>query len=170
VAESEVFVNRKRSLEIDEDIAFQKREWFYQRIGIGLLFAFVLAAVLGFTGMGGPMNRVEAGERGSALRIEYERVVRRGSLSTVKLHLHAPPGEFRFWVGAPYFEDVRIESVAPAPELVSVENGRHVYVLRSGSADVTVVVQVEHQTVGRIHGEIGIVGGPSVRFNQVALF
>ena len=170
MAEREVVVSTKRSLEIDEDIPFQKREWFYQRIGIGLLFVFVLAALLGFTGMGGPMSRAEAGEPGSSLRIEYERVVRRGSLSTVTLHLQARPGGVRFWVGALYFDDVRIESVAPAPDLVSVENGRHVYVLRSGSADVTVVVRVEHQTVGRLHGEMGIVGGPSVRFNQLALF
>ena len=103
------------------------REYFFQRIGIALLFVFVLAALLGFTGMGGPMSRGEAGERGGPLHVEYERFVRRGGLSTVKLHLHIAPGDVRFWVSAPYFEHVRIDSVAPPPELVAVETSRHVY-------------------------------------------
>lgn len=163
-------MSRKRSIEIDEDIPFQKKEWFLQRIGIALLFGFVLAAMLGLTGMGGPMSRAEAAEPGGALRVEYSRVVRRGSLSTMKLHLQAPPGELRFWVDASYFENVRIESLAPTPELVSIEKGRHIYVIRSNSPEVTVLLQVEHQTTGRVHGEVGIVGGPSVRFEQLTLF
>ena len=37
---------KKRSLEIDEDIEFQRREWFAHRIGIALLTLFVLGALL----------------------------------------------------------------------------------------------------------------------------
>jgi len=161
---------KARSLEIDEDLQFQKKEWIFQRIGMVGLALFVLAALLGFTGMGGPFSRGEAGERGGPLHIEYERFVRRGGFSTLTLHLHAAPGDVRFWVSAPYFEHVRIESVAPTPELVSVETDRHVYLIRSGSPDVTVTLKVEHEAAGTLDGEVGLVAGPSVRFHQLAIF
>lgn len=161
---------KARSLEIDEDLTFQKKEWFFQRIGMALLVLLVVAALLGFTGMGGPMSRGEAGEPGGPVRAEYERYVRRGGLSTLKLHLRTAPGDVRFWVSAPYFEHVRIHSVAPTPELVSVETERHVYLIRSGSPDVTVTLQVEHESAGTLDAEVGLVGGPSVRFSQLAIF
>jgi hypothetical protein len=171
VDEGEALMGKKsRTLEIDEDLEFQTKEWLFQRIGVVLLCAFVVAALLGFTGMGGFMSRGEAGERDGPLHIEYERFVRRGTFSTVKLHMRSTPGDVRFWVSAPYFEHVRIDSVAPAPELVSVETDRHVYLIRSASADVTVTLEVEHQAVGTPDAEVGLVGGPSVRFSQLAIF
>ena len=163
-------MSRKRTLEIDEDLHFQQKEWFFQRIGVGVLVLFVVAALLGFTGMGGPMSHGEAGERGGPLHVEYERFVRRGGMSTVKLHLRSAPGDVRFWVSAQYFEHVRIESVAPAPELVSVETDRHVYLIRSGSSDVTVTLEVKHDAVGTLDAEVGLVGGSTVRFSQLAVF
>jgi hypothetical protein len=161
---------KRRTLDIDEDIQFQQKEWFFQRIGIAVLFAFVIAALLGLTGMGGPMSRGEAGERGGPLHVEYERFVRRGGSSTVKLHLRVAAGDVRFWVAAPYFEHVRIDSVAPTPELVTVEKDRHVYLIRAGSPDVTVTLQVAHQSAGTLDAQVGLVDGPSVRFSQFAIF
>jgi hypothetical protein len=161
---------KPRTLEIDEDLHFQQKEWFFQRIGVALLCLFVVAALLGFTGISGPMSRGVAGERGSPLHVEYERFVRRGGRSTVKLHLRSAPGDVRFWVSAAYFEHVRIDSVAPTPELVSVETDRHVYLIRSGSTDVTITLDVEHEAVGTLDAEVGLVGGPSVGFSQLAIF
>lgn len=162
---------KRRTLDIDEDLAFQVKEWRAQRVGIVLLFLFVLGALLGLTGMGGPLSHGEAGDRDGAVRIEYERVVRRGTIATVTLHLRtSAPGDVHFWVSAPYVEQVKIDAVAPQPHTVSVEPGRHVYAIRSGSPDATVVIEMEHKTIGRIQAEVGLVGGPSARFSQVSLF
>jgi len=162
---------KARTLEIDEDLGFQHREWLFQRIGIAVLLAFIVTAALGFTGMGGPMSHAEAGERGGPLHVEYERFVRRGAPATMKLNLHSdPPGFIQFWVSAPYLQDVVIQSVAPIPQTVTVEGARHVYTIRAGSPDVTVKVDMEHQTFGSLEGEVGIVGGPTVSFRQLSLF
>lgn len=159
-----------RTLEIDEDIAFQKKEWLFQRIGLGVVFLFVLAALLGFTGRGGALSHGEAGDRGGPLHVEYERFVRRGGTATVRIHLRASPGDVRFWIAAPYLERVRVESVAPVPELVMVEADRHIYSIRTGSPDITVMVEVEHQSAGMLDAEIGLVGGPSARFRQLSIY
>ena len=159
-----------RSLEIDEDVAFQRKEWRFQRVGLAALFLFVLAALLGLTGMGGPLSRGEAGDSNGPLRVEYERFVRRGSSSKVTLHVHGATGAIRFWVSAPYLEHVQIDSVAPAPDLESVETDRHIYGIRAGSPDVSVTVNLRHEEAGRLEAEIGLVDGPSVRFTQFAIF
>ncbi|HKY20623.1 MAG TPA: hypothetical protein VJM31_05335 [Vicinamibacterales bacterium] len=161
----------KRTLEIDEDLDFQRKEWLWQRIGIAMLILFVLVALLGLTGAGGPLSHGAAGDRGSPIHIEYERVVRRGARATMKLHLRSnAPGAIQFWVSAPYVEHVKIETVLPQPDGVSVDQSRQVYTIRSDAAEATVLLHAEHLTIGRLHGEIGLVGGPSVQFSQVSLF
>lgn len=161
----------KRTLEIEEDLDFQRKEWLWQRIGLGVLALFVLAALFGLTGAGGPLSHAEAGERGSALHIEYERIVRRGAMATVTLHVRSNArGTIQFWIAAPYFDHVMIDTVVPQPDGVSIERDRYVYTIRSNAAEATITLHPEHQTIGRIAGEIGLVGGPSVQFSQVALF
>jgi hypothetical protein len=165
-------MNKKaRTIEIEEDLQFQRKEWIFQRIGVGVIGAFVIAAMLGLTGMGGPLSHASAGERGGPLFIEYERVVRGGAKATLKLHVrNDPPGFIQFWVSAPYLEHVIVDYVVPEPETVVVEEGRHVYTIRAASPEVTLTVEMEHQTFGRLDGEVGIVGGPAVRFSQLSLF
>jgi hypothetical protein len=162
--------NEPRSLEIDEDIAFQQKEWIFQRIGLAALFLFVIAALMGLTGMGGPLSRGKAGDSNGPLQVEYERFVRRGSFSKVTLHVRGATGAIRFWVSAPYLEHVQVDSVVPAPDLESVETHRHIYVIRAGSPDVTVTVNVKHEEAGRLTAEVGFVDGPSVRFTQFSIF
>lgn len=160
-----------RSIEIDEDLQFQKKEWVFQRIGVVVIGIFVIAAMTGFTGMGGPVSRASAGERGGPLYVEYERFVRRGAKATMKLYVHSdPPGFIQFWVSAPYLADVIVDSVAPVPQTVTVEGTRHVYTVRAASPDVIVTVEMNHQTFGRLEGEVGIVGGATVSFTQLSLF
>jgi hypothetical protein len=160
-----------RTLEIDEDIAFQRKEWLAHRIGVALLFLFVLGALLGLTGGGGILSHGEAGDRRGAVHVEYERVVRRGTPATLTLHLRrSAPGNIRFWVSAPYLQDVTIEGFVPQPDILSVERERHVYAIPAGSSEVTVTLEVEHKTIGRIHGEVGLIDGPSARFTQLSLF
>ena len=160
----------KKALQIDEDIPFQRKEWRAQRIGIVLMAFFVTCALLGLTGSGGPLARGEAGDRGGAIHLEYERVVRRGTTSTLTLHLRGGAPDVRFWVSAPYFEHAAVEFVSPQPDRVVVEATRHVYTILAGSPEVTVVLDVKHRSVGRIHGEVGVIGGPSARFSQFSFF
>jgi hypothetical protein len=159
------------ALEIDEDAGFQRREWRLQRIGAALLGTFVIAAALGVTGMGGPVSRAEAGERGGPLFVEYSRVVRRGAKARMTLHIRGDSSGFiRFWLSAPYLEQVLVESVAPVPETATVESARRVYTIRAASPDVAVTVEMEHQTFGRRTGEVAIVGGGTVTIRQLSLF
>ena len=162
---------KRRTLEIDDDARFQTREWFAQRVGIGLMTVFVLAALLGLTGAGGILNDGRAVSGSGAVRIEYDRIVRRSASTSMTLRLHSdPPGFIQFWVSAPYLDAIHIESVTPVPQTVTVEAARHVYTIRAASPDVSVTVALEHKTWGLLEGEVGIVGRDSAHFRQVAIF
>ena len=162
---------KKRSLQIDEDITFQRKEWIAQRIGVVALSLFVLGALFGLTGKSGPLSHGEAGDRNGALHVEYDRIVRRGAQAYLKLHVRSTaPGDLQFWISTPYLRDVTIEKIVPEPDAEGVETERHVYALRAGTRDVTIAFEIEHRTIGLVHGEIGIVGGPAVRFTQWSLF
>jgi hypothetical protein len=162
---------KKRTLEIEEDIDFQRKEWMAQRIGLGVLSLFVFGALIGLTGVSGPLTDGEAGDRLGSIHLEYDRVVRRGAQETLTLHLRtSAPGDIQFWVSSSYFEHVTVERVVPQPSHELLEHERHVYTIHAGSPEITVMVDVQHNTIGRVDAEIGIVSGPSVRFTQWSLF
>jgi hypothetical protein len=165
-------VSKKASiLEIEEDLGFQRREWFWQRVGFGVLTLFVLAAFLGMTGAGGALSEREISDPSGRIRIAYERVVRRGAVSEVRIHLqNDPPGFVQFWIASPYLEFVNIESIEPEPETITAESERHVYTVRAGSSGVSVSLQTKHVQSGRFEASIGIVNGPAVRFTQFSWF
>jgi hypothetical protein len=161
----------KRTLHVDEDIDFQRRERMVQRFGAALLAFFVLAALLGLTGVSGPLSHGEVGDRSGSIHVEYDRVVRRGAAVNLTLHLRSNvTGEVQFWVSAPYLEALTVERVVPQPHIESVERDRHVYTIHAGSQEITVRLEGEHKTIGRVHGEIGMIGGASVSFTQWSLF
>ena len=160
-----------RTIEIEEDLAFQRKEWFWQRVGIVLLSLFVLAALLGVTGAGGPLANGDIADPSGRIRVEYARIVRREAVTELRIHLQSdPPGFIQFWIDAPYLEFVNVISIEPEPQTSTVENERHVYTVRAGSSGVTVALETKHARAGRFQGSIGIVNGPSVRFSQFSWF
>ena len=161
----------KRTIEIEDDPGFQRKEWVAQRIGIGVLALFLLAAVLGFTGNGGLFSHGEVGDESGVLRVEYDRTVRRGATSTITIHLNsATPGSRSFWISTEYLSDVIVESVSPDPEAVVAESHRYVYTVKVAAADIMVRVRVRPTRVGWLDAQVGIVNGPSVHFRQTSLF
>jgi hypothetical protein len=163
-------VTKKRTLEIDQDIAFQRKEWFVQRLGVVSLFVFVLAALLGVTGMGGPMSHRVAGDPDGPVQVEYDRFVRRGGIAKIKVRLNGISSEPRLWISSEYVDRVHIESIDPRPVFVSIENNRHVYTIPTKSPQATITLEVEHETFGTLEGEIGLAGSASFRFSQFSVF
>jgi hypothetical protein len=161
----------KRTIEIDEDPSFQTREWVAQRVGLGVLALFLIAAVLGFTGSGGPFSHAETSDASGALRVEYDPIVRRGARSTITLHLRGgQPGLRSFWFSTDYVNGIDVETVVPDPEAVTAEGDRYVYTIRATGPDAAVTVHLRPARVGWIDVDVGVVDGPSVRFHQTSLF
>jgi hypothetical protein len=111
---------RVGSLEIAQDLDFQRKEWRVQRIGWVVMALLILASLLGLTGRG-VLARATIGDTGSRLQLTYSRFDRLEAPTTLDLQIagDAVTGEqVELWVDRDYLQSLQIEQVVPEPEEV----------------------------------------------------
>jgi hypothetical protein len=163
-------------LEVSEDPGFSAKVWRIERLAWAAMALTIIAALAGAFGEG-PLSRREAGEPGSAIRLEYERFVR--NQAPVHLRMRLGPGvadadgRVRLWVSRGYLDAFKLEQVTPAPEWVETAPGRTVFVLRLAEPGepALVTARLEAETIGSVKGVIGVesaAAGARVEFSQFA--
>jgi hypothetical protein len=164
---------RLEDLEAEARLAFQRLEWRVQRIGWGALGLFLAAAAAGLFG-DGPLSATQAGGPGDPLWIEYDRFVRRGAASRIRVHLApgaAAAGELRLRIERRYLDSVRIEQVTPQPQRVELGPDGCTYVFAAGApGGSSVTFDIEPFSAGRHAGAIALPDGASARVAQFAYF
>lgn len=73
------------SLEVNDDPSFQRRFWIAQRISWLVFVAILGVAMLGLTGMGGPLSRAQA--EAPAANVDYPRIARWQTNEQIRIHL-----------------------------------------------------------------------------------
>lgn len=161
---------RVGDLEIPQDIRFEKRDWTFQRIGwIGMLLV-ALAALAGLLGPG-PLTRMTAGQKDSALWVEYYRFERVEAPTDLKINIGpgaASGSELRLWIDRGYVENAEIEELSPEPNRYEAGPDRMIYIygLADPSKATAIRVRFRGQQPGSREGKLGIEGGPEVSFGQ----
>ena len=156
-------------LEIDQNLAFQRREWRVQRLGWGLLGAFVLAAALGLFG-NGVLSRAEIHAADAALSIRYERFIRAGAPTRLTVLVRGP-GPLELHMSRDYFDRLTIDRITPEPASLDVGSDEVRLTFRAGGTDTsTILIDAEPRRAGRYHGAFRVSSGPTVRFTQLAYF
>lgn len=106
------------ALELETDRAFQEKWWILERVAWLIMFAIVLAALLGLTGRGGPLAtaQVNAGDR----KIVYPRVARWQTASEMSVEFPAGRGgKGEILIPSPFASRFSVESVVPEPSSVT---------------------------------------------------
>ena len=164
---------RVGTLEIEQDLAFQKRDWRAQQIGrVGLLIV-IGAALLGLFGNGW-LSEVQVRSNDGRLAVRYARIARREALTLFRFDVRASTSTdsiVELWINRDYAHSLKIGSVTPEPELTRTASDRLIYRFRVfNPADaIAIVVEATPLGFGRRSGEVGLIGGPSVRFGQLVL-
>lgn len=118
--------NPYADLDLEEDLALQRREWRWQRAGWIVLFAGVGLALAGVFG-DGPLSSAHAVSRAqgdtspAALTADYERFTRVGNSTRITIRLDgAPPekGDLSLEVERRFYDHARIERITPEPDRV----------------------------------------------------
>lgn len=162
---------QEKELELDDDMEFQHRQWFWQRLGWIVITLLLLAAVLGFFGSG-LLDRTEAGERGSKFWLEYNRFGRlKAETSELQIHLGAGAstgGKARVRFSRDYMEGIEVMGMTPQPESIEAAPDYYTYVFNvPDGQQATIVINLEPERAGRLKGQVGLEGGPSVDFSQI---
>lgn len=152
-----------------DDMAFQRREWFVQRLGQLLLALVVLLALLGVLGGSGSLNHTVASSPDRSLSIEYDRVLRQAAPTTLRVTVGSQGAQ---WcrISRAWFDRVRIERILPTPIAFVVEGDA--LVLRFSDAlepGSTVTIDVAPNSPGRLSGWAAVEHHPPAVFKSLVL-
>ena len=164
--------SRHDELEIDQDIAFQQREWRAQRIGrFGLLVVIVLAVAGAFGA--GPLSSATLRTPDGRLELDYSRIARHRSPEPLRIRIVPPAADTSvdLWINREYLHGLAVQRISPDPVRVTSDNERLVYRfgIANASRPAEVVFQVDADALWMRRGAIGFVGGDSITFRQFVL-
>ena len=163
-------MSEQTGLQIEPAGEFQRRMWRVQRIGWGLMAAFVLAALAGSFGSGPASSRTETASDGS-LSIEYEKFSTRKKPQRLRLKVQPAAnggGNLRIRIAAEYLRDIEIEKIVPTPSEVISDQGALAYLFPVAKARQEAVITLYRRPdhTGAISGWIGLEGAEPVRIRQ----
>jgi len=159
-------LNRIGDLEIDQHMGVQRFSWRLQAIGQLVMVIFLAAALAGLFGSG-PLSRGRVGESGR-LEVEYGRFERRTQEASLTVTLGPlSGGTVDLWIAEPFVAASPLVQVIPEPERVALASGRVVFTLRLSGDRPQVRITTKPEVFGRLHGRLGLVGGPEVSFRQL---
>jgi hypothetical protein len=155
-----------RGIQIDEDLAFQRRSWRAQSLGLALMAVVLAGALLGLLGAEGPFSQGEA--RAAGLSVRYSRFGRRLSPSTLQVRLD--PSRVRgdvvsLWISADYLEAMSVERVSPRPRAVVASAERTVYTFDVSAAPsrssrpILIAFELKPRALFRRGGQLGLDAG-----------
>lgn len=142
----------KPALQIDEDLEFERAEWRVERVATWAIAGLMLAAGLGLFGRGGPLATGVAGDRDSALWVEYDRFQRYGA--SAPLLVHADPGladrgELSVALNREYLSAVEVTAITPDPTRTEVGAYSIVYRFATGPSVGPLLIQFWMQPTER---------------------
>jgi hypothetical protein len=160
------------SIEIDQDIDFQKRSWSVQRVGWAMMLLIVAAALIGVFG-DGPVSKAHTGDS-NLLRIDYDRFVRLESPEKLTFNVGpaalAGDAPIELWIDQEWLSKHDVKAIVPEPSEARVTTGRLIYrfATQSTGSPLRIEFDLETKAMGRLTGKAGINGSSSVVFNQLA--
>ncbi|WP_334187940.1 hypothetical protein [Noviherbaspirillum sp.] len=154
-------------LQIDSDMRQQHREWKIQRIAWALLFALLIAILLGLFGRGGPISTTSVESADGMLRIDYERFVRNHTPDKLQLTFQAQSETARVKLSGDYAQKIRIEHITPTPVRTTSDQDGIVFVFDTRPSAVTEAsIHFSPDGFGKLEGWIALDGRQPHPFNQ----
>lgn len=104
---------KQRSLDVHEDVAFERRQWRVQRVSWIVIALLLLLGLLGVFG-NGPLSDAVAAD--GALHVSYERFVHAQAPTTLHIRVSAPGASpVRLAIDHRYLDALSVEHIRPEP-------------------------------------------------------
>lgn len=150
-----------KTLDINQDLPFEKATWTFQKIGFTAFLGIVLASILGFTGGAGPYNIKT--DRVNTVQVEYQPYARVLTPTSMVISLQ---NTSEFWLDNNFVNIHEIESIAPEPLETITTGDRILYRFRPNTTkSYHIVMNLHPQKPGKYSGVIGQ-GNNQVQINQ----
>lgn len=166
--------------ELRNDPQFLQANWRAERVGWMCIAAIVLAGLTGALGRGPISNVVTS--RG-ALRVEYDRVMRRSAPGKITIHVDGDSGApltsatersepaIRVWMTQRVLSGCNPRQLQPAPARMTADRDTAVLTLAvaSPTSEASATIECSPDATGRYDGAIGLFGGPRIPIRILVL-
>ncbi|WP_165243530.1 hypothetical protein [Paludisphaera soli] len=157
-----------KGLEIDDDPAFQRRLWAWQRRSWALIAAVLAFAAVGGFGKG-PLSNAEARDEEGRLHVSYERFGRMESPTEVEIAA-APgtDGRLRLRLGEDFLRAYDVEGLDPyrASTRLDPDGATFTFDAVGGAAPVVLTLEIRPKAPGLARIQLGVEGGPMLSLAQ----
>jgi hypothetical protein len=152
-------------LQIEQDLAYQKRAWFVQRIGWAVMMVVVVATAAGLFG-DGVLSNASVGN--DEFRIEYKRFPH--YLSAAPLTIRAQNNsndDLQIRISSAFLEAMKLDSVVPQPESVQAGPGWLNYTFKTAApGQILVRFNITPEQTGWVTGTVTCENRQSLSFWQ----
>lgn len=162
---------RVGSLELDQDLEYQRKEWAVQHAGWVVMALSVIAALLGVFATG-PLSSTSVSTDNGDVRIEYGRFARHEAFTTLQLTLSpdaVKDGAIQVRANQAFLDTWSIETITPEPDSTDLTSDGISWTFSAGdlSEPGRIELRVKPESIGVGHGRLGLVGRESVAIRQV---
>ena len=152
---------------VQENMAFQKKNWVAQRIGWGLLALIVVLALLGLFS-DGPLSQARAVSADGSLQVEYQRFLKHGAESDLRIiaATAAPQGEISITMDRALADSMSVEYLMPLPQASSGgAQGLQLTYAAPEREPAILALKIRPDSFGRVRGRVSF-ADQSVVLNQ----
>jgi hypothetical protein len=156
-------------LEIDDDPAFQRRLWAWQRRSWALIAGVLAFAAIGGFG-DGPLSSAEAGDEEGGLHVTYERFGRMESPSEVEIAAApGPDGRLRLRLGEDFLRAYDVAGLDPyrASTRIDPDGATFTFDAAGGAAPVVLTLEIRPKGPGLARIQLGVEGRPMLSLAQL---
>lgn len=160
----------QRTLQINEDIPFQRRFWIVERVGWVIMAIVVAAGALGLFSSG-PLSRRQVGDPAGLLTVEHQRFARLQAPVEIRLTLSpaaTAAGTVSLRLERDLVDALEIERMRPQPLRMWADGGglRLDVAVAEPGRPAEIRVYTKPGRVGTLDGGIGLAGREAARFSQ----
>jgi hypothetical protein len=137
-------------LAVGENLEFQRRWWTFERIIWSIFLLIVVFDLLGGLGHGW-LAQAKAATAGGALTLDYERIERANTPSTMTLHFGPAAirdGRIQVFVSNSVVQELGAQRIAPQPAVSSVGEDGISYTFPASVSPAEIQIQLQPSDVG----------------------
>ena len=159
------------SIEINQDLDFQRQSWKVQRVAWVLMLLVALGGLTGLFGRG-PLASAELGEKASPLHVEYERFLRLYAPAKLTVYIGSSAiradSTVKFWIDRGWLAGMEVRQITPEPETTHFGANEVIYTFRlvPSSRPVRITYELQTRSFGRVPGRVGLIDGPAYAFSH----
>jgi hypothetical protein len=158
----------KRSIQIDDDPAFQRKGWAFERAGWLFLLLLLTSAMAGAFGSGALSS---AEQQVDGLMLEYQRVLRYQAPASLEVRFRHGHGPVRLFVSRDWLDGATVERTSPAASAAVLTKDGMVLEFAADPALAGGHIRIDFRPdhMGWHDGAIALEGKEMLRFRALVL-